>query len=63
MKTRLFDDGDDGDLLPEALQEMIQDAKFASATIAMREGRYEDAVKGFERLTTPYASFYRAQVR
>ncbi|XP_076453510.1 LOW QUALITY PROTEIN: E3 SUMO-protein ligase RanBP2-like [Babylonia areolata] len=62
VKVRLFDDGDDADLTPAATQEMTQDAKFASATIAMREGRYEDAVKGFERLTTPYASFYRAQI-
>ncbi|KAL8618871.1 hypothetical protein ACOMHN_000878 [Nucella lapillus] len=62
VKVCLFDDGDDGDLTPATTQELLQDAKFASATIAMREGRYEDAIRGFERLTTPYASFYRAQI-
>jgi hypothetical protein len=58
----MFEDGSDADLSPEAVNELLQDTKFATATIAMREGRYEDAIKGFEKLTTPYASFYRAQV-
>ena len=62
-KVRLFEDVEDADLTPDAVQEMMKDAKFASATIAMRAGRYEEAVKGFEKLTTPYASFYSAQVR
>ena len=61
-KFRLFEDIEDVDLTPDAVQEMMQDAKFASAIIAMKAGRYEEAVKGFEKLTTPYASFYMAQV-
>ncbi|XP_070173906.1 E3 SUMO-protein ligase RanBP2-like isoform X2 [Littorina saxatilis] len=61
-KVRLFDDGNDADLTPEVVRDMTQDTKFAVAVIAMREGRYEEAVRGFEPLTTPYASFYRAQI-
>ncbi|KAK7485488.1 hypothetical protein BaRGS_00023298 [Batillaria attramentaria] len=61
-KMRMFDDGDDADQTLVAVQELLQDAKFASAVIAMREGRYEEAIKGFEKLTTPWASFYRAQI-
>ena len=59
----MFEDGSDSDLTPEAVEKLVKDAKFASACISMKEGRYEDAIKGFEHLTTPYASFYRAQVR
>nr|KAG5698457.1 hypothetical protein BaRGS_021987 [Batillaria attramentaria] len=44
-KMRMFDDGDDADQTLVAVQELLQDAKFASAVIAMREGRYEEAIK------------------
>ena len=62
VKVRLFDDGNDGDMTPSAFRELIQEAKFATASIAMQEERYEEAVHGFEELHTPYASFNIAQV-
>lgn len=59
---RLFDDGGDDDLATAGIQELLQEAKFASSVLAMKEGRYEEALEGFQKLMTPWASFYKAQV-
>lgn len=61
-KMRLFDDGNSADLLPHVVQTLQQEASFASSLIAMKEGRYEEAVRGFQNIATPWASFYRGQI-
>ena len=47
---------------PAQLKELKEQSNFAMATVAMREGRHEEALKGFEALYTPRASYYTGLV-
>ncbi|KAK3594749.1 hypothetical protein CHS0354_014176 [Potamilus streckersoni] len=44
------------------LQRMIEQTKFALAMVAMREGNYEEAVKGFESASSAWASYHTAKI-
>ncbi|KAL3864553.1 hypothetical protein ACJMK2_006225 [Sinanodonta woodiana] len=44
------------------LQKMIEQTKFALAMVAMREGKFEEAVKGFDGASSPWASYHTAKI-
>ena len=48
---------------PVQLKELKEQSSFAMAMIAMREGRHEEAVQGFETMYTPQAAYYTGMVR
>ena len=48
---------------PAHLKELKEQSNFAMATVAMREGRHEEALKGFETMYTPQAAYYTGMVR
>ena len=47
---------------PALLKEQKERAKFALAIVAMREGRHEEALNGFEKLCQPQAAYYMGLV-
>ena len=44
------------------MKELKEQAKFAMAVVAMREGKHEEALNGFETLYQPQASYYTGLV-
>ncbi|KAK3086641.1 hypothetical protein FSP39_021292, partial [Pinctada imbricata] len=61
-KERIFPDNQNVDLDPKQVPGLIEQAKFSLATVAMREGRYEEAKEMFETLKSPWAAFYISQI-
>ena len=61
-KERLFPDNQTTSVDPHQVQALLEQAKFSLATVAMREGRFEEAKEMFEPLKSPWASFYLSQV-
>lgn len=61
-KDRLFIDDRPMSLDENRIQYLIEQSKFSLATVAMREGRLEEAREQFLKLKLPWASYYLAQV-
>ena len=61
-KDRLFIDDRPMSLDENRIQYLIEQSKFSLATVALREGRLEEAREQFLKLKLPWASYYLAQV-
>lgn len=61
-KDRLFIDDRPMSLDENRIQYLLEQSKFSLATVAMREGRLEEAREQFLKLKLPWASYYLAQV-
>ena len=59
-KTRLFEVGSEPN--EEVLLGNLQQGRFFLATVAMQEDRHEDAIGLFEKVSSPDAAFFQAQV-
>ena len=59
-KTRLFEVGSEPS--EEVLLGNLQQGRFFLATVAMQEDRHEDAIGLFEKVSSPDAAFFQAQV-
>lgn len=62
-KERLFAEDSDNRLSSSQIKEMLSDAEYHLALCFMRRGEYEEAIKRFENLTNPWASYHAAQVK
>ncbi|KAK3769928.1 hypothetical protein RRG08_048139 [Elysia crispata] len=61
-KKRLFKEAGDMDMSPVMLRPLLDEAVFALAVHAMKGDRLEEAIKGFEKLNTPWAKFLSAKI-
>ncbi|CAE1301352.1 RANBP2 [Acanthosepion pharaonis] len=61
-KERLFAEDSDNRLSSSQIKEMLSDAEYHLALCFMRRGEYEEAIKRFENLTNPWASYHAAQI-
>ncbi|GAB1608701.1 hypothetical protein Ahia01_001154500, partial [Argonauta hians] len=61
-KVRLFPDDSDGDLDANRMRDLIGDCEYHLALTFMSKGDHEGAIKRFESLATPWASYHTAQV-
>lgn len=61
-KERMFSDTDNTDCDSNQVQYLIDQAKFAMATIAMKKGQFEEAREQFEKLNQPLSSYNLSQV-
>ena len=63
-KSRLFSFELRASLLDEtAILAHLEHGRYFLATVAMDDGRYEEASALFERVSNPEAAFFQAQVR
>ncbi|KAL5004271.1 hypothetical protein ScPMuIL_017727 [Solemya velum] len=58
-KERLFPDKD---AEPSNVKELVDKARFSLALVAFQRGQFEESLKGFDKLSDPWASFHTAQV-
>lgn len=61
-KERLFIDDRPMSLDENQIKYLIEQSKFSLATVAMREGRLEEAREQFLKLKLPWASYNLSQV-
>ncbi|BFZ00232.1 hypothetical protein BsWGS_03271 [Bradybaena similaris] len=61
-KNRLFKETGDMELPPRLVDKYMAEANFAIAHAAMRDGKFETALEGFESHQSVWAKFYCAQI-
>ncbi|XP_062594997.1 E3 SUMO-protein ligase RanBP2-like [Saccostrea cucullata] len=61
-RDRIFTDDQQMNLDENQIQDLIEQSKFSLATVAMREGRLEEAREQFLKLKIPWATYYLSQI-
>ncbi|XP_052833102.1 E3 SUMO-protein ligase RanBP2-like [Octopus bimaculoides] len=61
-KVRLFPDDSDNELDADRIKDLIGDCEYHLALSFMSKGDHEEAIKRFESLSNPWASYHTAQV-
>ncbi|CAI9741611.1 SUMO-protein ligase 2-like isoform X4 [Octopus vulgaris] len=61
-KVRLFPDDSDNELDTDRIKDLIGDCEYHLALSFMSKGDHEEAIKRFESLSNPWASYHTAQV-